>query len=94
MTRPTDWSSLGYSSDPIPGDHSRVDLIGRQYVGTADSILRAAENLHAGSEGARELEREIYQQRYLIRRPLLQALQAPLPGAVEPFSSFAALSRK
>ena len=45
MTRPTDWSSLGYSSDPIPGDHSRVDLIGRQYVGTADSILRAAENL-------------------------------------------------
>lgn len=60
--------------------------------------MRAAENLHAGSEGARELEREIYQQRYLIRRPLLQALQAPLPGAVllidevdradEPFEAF------
>lgn len=45
MVRPTDWSSLGYGSDPVPGDHSRVDLIGRMYVGTADSILRAAENL-------------------------------------------------
>ena len=54
--------------------------------------------LHAGSEGVHELEREIYQQRYLIRRPLLQALQAPLPGAVllidevdradEPFEAF------
>ena len=44
--------------------------------------MRAAESLHAGSEGVHELEREIYQQRYLIRRPLLQALQAPLPGAV------------
>ena len=44
--------------------------------------MRAAEGLHAGSEGVHELEREIYQQRYLIRRPLLQALHAPLPGAV------------
>ncbi|MPN28413.1 hypothetical protein SDC9_175854 [bioreactor metagenome] len=60
--------------------------------------MRAAEGLHAGSEGVRELEREVYQQRYLIRRPLLQALQAPLPGAVllidevdradEPFEAF------
>ncbi len=60
--------------------------------------MRAAEHLHAGSEGVHELEREIYQQRYLIRRPLLQALQAPLPGAVllidevdradEPFEAF------
>ena len=60
--------------------------------------MRAAESLHAGSEGVHELEREIYQQRYLIRRPLLQALQAPLPGAVllidevdradEPFEAF------
>ncbi|MBF5006112.1 AAA family ATPase [Diaphorobacter caeni] len=60
--------------------------------------MRAAESLHAGREGARELEREIYQQRYLIRRPLLQALQAPRPGAVllidevdradEPFEAF------
>nr|WP_145546059.1 MoxR family ATPase [Variovorax boronicumulans] len=44
------------------------------------------------------LEREVYQPRYLIRRPLLQALQAPPPGAVllidevdradEPFEAF------
>ena len=42
--------------------------------------------------------REVYQDRYLIRRPLLQALQAPAPGAVllidevdradEPFEAF------
>ena len=44
------------------------------------------------------MEREVYQDRYLIRRPLLQALQAPAPGAVllidevdradEPFEAF------
>jgi MoxR-like ATPase len=45
-----------------------------------------------------DVEREVYQDRYLIRRPLLQALQAPAPGAVllidevdradEPFEAF------
>ena len=45
-----------------------------------------------------EIEREVYQARYLIRRPLLQALQAPAPGVVllidevdradEPFEAF------
>jgi MoxR-like ATPase len=45
-----------------------------------------------------EIEREVYQPRYLIRRPLLQALQTPSPGAVllidevdradEPFEAF------
>jgi MoxR-like ATPase len=45
-----------------------------------------------------EIEREVYQERFLIRRPLLQALQAPEPGAVllvdeldradEPFEAF------
>jgi MoxR-like ATPase len=45
-----------------------------------------------------QLEREIYQERYLIHRPLLQALQTPAPGAVllidevdradEPFEAF------
>ncbi len=45
-----------------------------------------------------DIEREIYQARYLIRRPLLQALEAPAPGAVllidevdradEPFEAF------
>jgi MoxR-like ATPase len=47
---------------------------------------------------ADKLEHAIYQDRYLIRRPLLQALQAPEPGAVllideidradEPFEAF------
>ena len=52
----------------------------------------------AGSETVAQVEREVYQDRYLIRRPLLQALQAPAPGAVllidevdradEPFEAF------
>jgi MoxR-like ATPase len=47
---------------------------------------------------ARDIEAEVYQDRYLIRRPLLQALQTPAPGAVllidevdradEPFEAF------
>ena len=51
-----------------------------------------------GASRAEQLEREIYQDRYLIRRPLLAALQAPAPGAVllidevdradEPFEAF------
>ena len=45
-----------------------------------------------------EMEREVYQERYLIQRPLLQALKAPAPGAIllidevdradEPFEAF------
>lgn len=56
--------------------------------------LRAGE----GQAPADEIEREVYQPRYLIRRPLLQALQAPPPGAAllidevdradEPFEAF------
>jgi len=56
--------------------------------------LRAAE----GHGTAAQAEREVYQEKYLIRRPLLQALQAPAPGAVllvdeldradEPFEAF------
>ena len=56
--------------------------------------MRAAHN----NVSADEMEREVYQPRYLIRRPLLQALQAPAPGAVllidevdradEPFEAF------
>jgi MoxR-like ATPase len=56
--------------------------------------MRAAEAL--GS--ANDVESEVYQPHYLIRRPLLQALQAPAPGAVllidevdradEPFEAF------
>ena len=67
--------------------------------------MRAAELQHdtraVGGERrhrAGEVEREVYQDRYLIRRPLLAALQAPEPGAVllidevdradEPFEAF------
>jgi MoxR-like ATPase len=56
--------------------------------------MRAAQ----GTESAEQIEREVYQARYLIRRPLLQALQSPAPGAVllvdevdradEPFEAF------
>ncbi len=56
--------------------------------------MRAAE----GKAVTADVEREVYQDRYLIRRPLLQALQAPVPGAVllidevdradEPFEAF------
>jgi MoxR-like ATPase len=56
--------------------------------------MRAAES----HEDSVTLEREVYQPRYLIRRPLLQALQTPSPGAVllvdevdradEPFEAF------
>jgi len=67
--------------------------------------MRAAEMQHDGRtpggerrHRAGEVEREVYQERYLIRRPLLQALEAPAPGAVllidevdradEPFEAF------
>ena len=52
----------------------------------------------AGGDTVAQVEREVYQDRYLIRRPLLQALKAPAPGAVllidevdradEPFEAF------
>lgn len=62
----------------------------------------AAQLLHmraAEAQGAaRDIEAEVYQPRYLIRRPLLQALETPSPGAVllidevdradEPFEAF------
>ena len=62
----------------------------------------AAQLLHMraveGHGDAADVEREVYQDRYLIRRPLLQALQTPAPGAVllidevdradEPFEAF------
>ena len=56
--------------------------------------MRAAEGKGQGAD----LEREVYTGHYLIKRPLLQALQAPEPGAVllidevdradEPFEAF------
>ena len=58
--------------------------------------LRASEL--GGATEMEEAEQEVYQSRYLVRRPLLQALQAPAPGAVllidevdradEPFEAF------
>ena len=62
----------------------------------------AAQMIHLRARGheagAAELESEVYQQKYLIRRPLLQALEAEPPGAVllideidradEPFEAF------
>ena len=57
--------------------------------------MRAAQGREAD---VAEVEREVYQPRYLISRPLLQALQTPAPGAVllidevdradEPFEAF------
>ncbi|MBX3611932.1 MAG: MoxR family ATPase [Hydrogenophaga sp.] len=56
--------------------------------------MRAAQN----TATPEQIEREVYQERYLIRRPLLQALQTPPPGALllidevdradEPFEAF------
>ena len=60
--------------------------------------MRAAELKDQGAGATADVEREVYQDRYLIRRPLLKALQAPQPGAVllidevdradEPFEAF------
>ena len=56
--------------------------------------MRAAQ----ATQSAAEIEQAVYQPRFLIRRPLLQALEAPSPGAVllldevdradEPFEAF------
>lgn len=58
--------------------------------------MRAAQA--ASGADVTRIEQEVYQERYLIRRPLLQALQAPQPGALllidevdradEPFEAF------
>ena len=60
--------------------------------------MRAAELQHNTRVVGGDVEREVYQERYLIRRPLLQALETPAPGAVllidevdradEPFEAF------
>lgn len=42
MARPSDWSVLGYGSDPTPGDPAAVRLGGQHYQGVADSLSRAA----------------------------------------------------
>jgi MoxR-like ATPase len=60
--------------------------------------MRAAELTPHSAGDVAQIEREVYQDRYLIARPLLQALQTPQPGAVllidevdradEPFEAF------
>lgn len=62
---------------------------------SAQLIHMRVKDSHAKPE---DIEREVYQQKYLIRRPLLQALEAQPPGAVllidevdradEPFEAF------
>jgi len=60
--------------------------------------MRAAQGQNVDANEIDRVEREVYQERYLIRRPLLRALQTPAPGAVllidevdradEPFEAF------
>ena len=64
----------------------------------AGAVDRAGTAGGADSDAVAIMEREVYQDKYLIRRPLLQALQTPAPGAVllidevdradEPFEAF------
>ena len=67
------------------------------HMRAAQSSAQSASQITAADDVAR-MEQEVYQDRYLIRRPLLQALQAPAPGALllidevdradEPFEAF------
>ena len=84
--------------------HMRAAELRAPTLGTGLSSLppdgaSAALGRPGGGQGnLADVEREVYQDRYLIRRPLLQALQAPAPGAVllidevdradEPFEAF------
>ena len=84
--------------------HMRAAELRAPTLGTGVSSLppdgaSAALGRPGGGQGnLADVEREVYQDRYLIRRPLLQALQAPAPGAVllidevdradEPFEAF------
>lgn len=47
MSRPIDWTPLGRSGDPIPGDPDAVDAGGRAYVSVADAIASAARALRS-----------------------------------------------
>ena len=67
------------------------------HMRAAQTRLEVAHTDGVADEVAR-IEREVYQERYLIKRPLLAALQAPEPGALllidevdradEPFEAF------
>ena len=79
--------------------HMRAAEFQSHAAGSASPLDQSgASSASSGEKAQRDVEREVYQDRYLIRRPLLQALQAPAPGAVllidevdradEPFEAF------
>lgn len=83
---------------PLPAVQPGAGQTGAAAVspeGTAATLGRPG---GGGGPDSAQIEREVYQERYLIHRPLLQALQAPAPGAVllidevdradEPFEAF------
>lgn len=45
MTRPQDWSALGWGSDPVPGDPGTVATVASKYRSTADAVSQASTNL-------------------------------------------------
>lgn len=45
MSRPADWSPLGQSSDPVPGDPLQVRVAAARYRGTATAVSDAIDNL-------------------------------------------------
>ena len=45
MTRPQDWSALGWGSDPVPGDPGTVATVAGKYRTTADAVSQASANL-------------------------------------------------
>jgi MoxR-like ATPase len=78
----------GRPGDAALSPEGTLAALGRPGGGSAAPTLPAA----------RDVEAEIYQERYLINRPLLQALRTPAPGALllvdeidradEPFEAF------
>lgn len=45
MSRPTDWSAVGWDRDPIPGDSTVVAAAARQYRSTAEAVGASINNL-------------------------------------------------
>ncbi|MBV9143162.1 MAG: hypothetical protein JO115_19985 [Pseudonocardiales bacterium] len=43
--RPTDWSPLALSSDPVPGDPDEIERAARSLADVAEEITRQAANL-------------------------------------------------
>jgi len=100
-----EWGGVAECCAPVPDRRELLRLQCYDGLEQREALYEwnyAAQLLHMraveGRESVEEVEREVYQARYLIRRPLLQALQAPEPGAVllidevdradEPFEAF------